>query len=185
MVLIVFTRRRGYVSHLPPVCSHYCLLRKPGTRSCRLRADHVALSPLGYFFLFFLLDLYSFCTPRQPSYPVFDQISISAVSIRLCLSPARLQPHETFADWVVTPALSLRKLCRLFSVFSDSCTRSAGQPIARLETLLILWLILTSSPFGFSLQPGIFGQNDQRARLRGMQMTVSARNFPFFPRRIV
>lgn len=171
---------------MPPVCSHSCLLRKPGTRSCRLRADHVAFSLLGYFFIFFSrISIYSFCTPRQPSYPVFDQISISAVSIRLCLSPARLQPHETFADWVVTPALSLRKLCRLFSVFSDSCTRSAGQPITRLETLLILWLILTSSPFGFSLQPGLFGQIDQRARLRGMQMTVSARNFFFFSRRIV
>lgn len=169
---------------MPPVCSHSCLLRNrdsfmsPQSGPCRIQPSRIFLC-----FLFFL-DLYSFCTPRQPSYPVFDQISISAVLIRLCLSPARFQPHEAFADWVVTPALSLRKLCRLFSVFSDSCTRSAGQPIARLETLLILWLILMSSPFGFSLQPGIFGQNDQRARLRGMQMTVSARNF-FFSRRVV
>lgn len=170
---------------MPPVCSHSYLLRKPGTRSCRLRADHVAFSLLGHFFVFFFLDLYSFCTPQQPSYPVFDQISISAVSIRLCLSPARLQPHGPFADWVVTPALSLRILCRLFSVFSDSCTRYAGQPIARLETFLILWLIFTSSPFGFSLQPWHLWSERPEGKTKGDANDGVNPQFLFFFRRIV
>lgn len=166
----------------PPVCSHSCLLRNRGPVHVALERtmSHSAFSDISLFFSSWI-SIHS-ALPDSP-YPVFDQISISAVSIRLCLLPARFQPHETFSDWVDNLALSLRKLWRLFSVFSDFCTRSAGQPITRLETLLILWLILTSSPFGFSLQPGIFGQNDQRARLREMQTTASARNFFF--RRIV
>jgi hypothetical protein len=99
----------------------------------------------------FFLDLYSL--PRQPSYPVFDQISISAVSIRLCLSHARLQPHGTFSRWVDNLVLSLRKLCRLFSMTfrilypfcgtTDYASRNASD-IAAYSYVFALWFLFTT-----------------------------------------
>lgn len=140
----------------------------PWSGPCRIQPSRI--------FLCLFSSWISIHLPRQPSYPVFDQISISAVSIRLCLSPARL-PMEPFPLGGQSCAEPAKTLSTIFYDLSDFCTRSAGQPITRLETLLILRLILTSSPSGFSLQPGISGQSGQRARVRGMQMTVSARNF--------
>lgn len=55
MVLIVFARRRGYCLACASCLFTFLSTKKPGTRSCGLRADHVALSLLGYFFVFFLL----------------------------------------------------------------------------------------------------------------------------------
>ena len=161
---------------MPPVCSHSYLLRNRGPVHVALERtmSHSAFSDISLSFFF--LDLYSFA-PTALLSRFRSDLDLSRFDSPpfIACSPSAL--WNLFFRWVDNLALSLRKLCRLFSDFSDFRTRSAGQPIKRLETLLILRLILTSSLSGFSLQPGIFDQTDQRPRVRGMQMTVSARNY--------
>lgn len=94
------TRQRGYDSHCSPVCSHSCLLRNPGPSIAPWSGSHRTRP--SRIFLFFPW-IYSFCTPHQPSYPVFDLTSISTVSNHLCSSPAHIQ---SLADWVFNFKLS-------------------------------------------------------------------------------
>jgi hypothetical protein len=151
---------------VPPVCSHSYLLRNRGPVHVALERtmSHSAFSDISLSFFF--LDLYSFA-PTALLSRFRSDFDLSRFDSPLFISCSPSAPWNLSPLGGQSCAEPAKTLSTIFYDFSDFCTRPAGQPITRLETLLILRLILTSSLSGSSLQPGIFGQNGQRARVRG------------------